>query len=333
MPDAQPPAAAQLDPTGNLGALFTRVVLIIFLLFHLLVMAFFFQNLSVVETADAVMKECGLAPMERETRRYQLFAYYNNADTSLWEYVINFAWLILVLVLLVTLVFATQGKIVVGFKLGFLMVLATIFLVVDLYLVKTRFKFNITNLFRSFSMPVVKSECDSSDMLLLQGLGGTAGANEDLSLSAATSGLSVYYRDLTNKIRDVIECSPSPSSTRGAGSGCPYDMPLRLKKALIKRIMVSDAGYVSPDEAALRLAKMIKDREFYKLVSYLKLQEQQTDLKDLRISAHELQDLTFADPYDALKSRIQTLLAISYVPIVVLIYVWVVHPRFARYRN
>lgn len=326
------PDPAPLQDT-NLGPLFTRVILIFFLIFHLLVMAFFFKNMSVVETADAVMKECGLAPMERETRRYQLFTYYNHADTSLWEYAINFAWLLLVLVLLVTLVFATQGKIAIRFKLGLLIAVATIFLVVDLYLVKTRFKFNITNLFRSFSIPVMKSECDSSDMALLQGLGGSGHA-EDASLTAVTAGLSVFYRDLANKIRDVIECSPSPNAKNKAqNSGCPYDMPLRLKKALIRRIMAWETGYISPDEAALRLAKMIKAREFYQLLSYLKLQEQETDLKDLQIGAHELQDLTFADPYDALKSRIQALLIISYVPIVVLIYVWVIHPRFAAIRN
>jgi hypothetical protein len=308
---------------------FMRLLLAFFLIFQVLYMAFLFDNLKHLELANAIQKECGASPMERETRRYQIYTHYNLADVSLWESSLNFGWVLLVLVMIVTAVFLTQGKIIWTFELAVVSIIAVIFLIINLYILKTRFEFDVTNIFRSLSLSPKEKPCAGMNLF---DLGAIGGKSKDNTFCSHTQGLSVYYKDLTNKIRDVVECTP-PANEQSTSTTCPFVMDTGLRKAILRRLVAVEKEYLSPDEAEVRLNKMLQERDYYQLMSYLKLEAQEKDLRNFRISEHELQDLTFSDAYEPLKDKIIKLIAISYVPISILVYVFLLHPTFVSYAN
>jgi len=92
--------------------------------------------------------------------------------------------------------------------------------------------------------------------------------------------------------------------------------------------MASTEEYIGPAEAQIKLDEILTRQDYYEFMSYLKLEKLQLDLKEFGINAHELEDLAFADAYRPIKDRVLKNIAVSYIPIVLLIYIFVIHPRY-----
>lgn len=318
----------------SLSKVFLRLLLGFFLFFHIIYMAFLFNNLTNVELANAVQNECGNSPMERETRRYQIFRHFNFADNSLWESALNFGWVLLILVLVIAGVFYTQGKIVWSFKLTVISTVAIVFIAINLYILKTRFEFHLSNLFRSLSLTRPEKPCAGTGLSLFDMSTASSGAKSggrraDATFRTQTLSVATLYRDLRNKMRNAVECVPLKNGK--SSQTCPFILSKWLRKSLLRRIVATEKDYLSPAEAEVKLNKLFHDRDYYQLMSYLKLGEGEKDLKDFHVTQHELQDLTFADPYEAIKERLMKLIVVSYVPIAIVTYVLVLHPTFSSY--
>jgi len=318
-----------LSDQNRYGKIFFRVLLSIFIVFHVLYMVFLFENLKQLELSKSIEAECvegGSSPMEMETRRYQIYKYYNLHDFSLWESALNITWLFVGLVMIMTIVFVSQGKILWNMDFTIIFSIAILFMALDLYILKSRFNFSLTNLFSTFSFKGPESNTCNAFACSLNGIsrdGRAVRGKDDLTLRADTQRIVTYYKDLASRLKDRITCtSPIPSSK------CPYIMSVRLKRLLLARIMASTEEYIGPAEAQIKLDEILTRQDYYEFMSYLKLEKLQLDLKEFGINAHELEDLAFADAYRPIKDRVLKNIAVSYIPIVLLIYIFVIHPRY-----